>query len=163
MDDVIPRFTGAIVVTLIIAFILTILPLRPEWILFRPEWLALTFIHWGLVSPNKSSLVLAWFVGLMIDAVHGSILGQHALGLTIVLFLTLRMRSRLLLDSFVQQIFLLCLVLGSYLLINLWILGITGNSPEGWGYWMTVLTSLIVWPFYHYFLSFFQSTKKPFE
>ena len=32
-------------------------------------------------------------------------------GFTIVLFLTLRMRSRLLLDSFFQQLFLLCLVL----------------------------------------------------
>jgi len=163
MDEVIPRFTGAIILSLIIAFALTILPMHAEWVLYRPEWLALTFIHWGLVSPNKSNLFLAWFVGLMIDAVYGSVIGQHALGFTIVLFLTLRMRSRLLLDSFFQQLFLLCLVLGTYLLINLWILGITGNSPSGWGYWITVLTSLIAWPLYHYFLKIFHTTRKPFE
>ena len=163
MDEVTPRFFGAIILTLVIALTLTILPMRAEWVLYRPEWLALTFIHWGLVSPSKSSLLLAWFIGLMVDAIYGSIIGQHALGFTIVLFLTLRMRSRLLLDSFLQQLFLLFLVLGTYLLINLWILGITGNSPKSWGYWLTVLTSLIAWPIYHYFLSIFHSKRKPFE
>lgn len=163
MEEVNPRFRGAMILSLVIAFALTILPLRDQWVLYRPEWLALTLVHWGLVSPSKSSLLLAWFVGLMIDAVYGSIIGQHALGFTIVLFMTLRMRSRLLLDSFFQQMFLLFVVLGSYLLINLWILGITGNSPSGWGYWITVITSLIIWPLYHYFLGFFHAVKKPFE
>lgn len=163
MEEVTPRFTGAIIVSIIIAFALTILPMRPEWVLYRPEWIALTFIHWGLVSPNKSSLLFAWFVGLLIDAVYGSIIGQHALGFTIVLFLTLRMRSRLLLDSVFQQFFLVFLVLGTYLLINLWILGITGNSPKGWSYWLTVLTSLIVWPVYHSYLKVFHLNRKPFE
>jgi len=163
MDEVLPRFTGAIVLSLVIAFALTILPLSAEWVVFRPEWIALTFIHWGLVSPNKSSLLLAWFMGLMVDSLYGSIIGQHALGFTIVLFMTLRMRSRILLDSFFQQLFLLALVLGTYLLINLWILGITGNSPAGWSYWFTVLTSIVVWPIYHYFLRMFHSRKKPFE
>lgn len=163
MDEVSPRFTGAIVLSLIIAFALMILPLRAEWVLYRPEWLALTFVHWGLVAPRRSSLLLAWFVGLMIDSVYGSILGQHALGFTIILFMTLRMRSRLLVDSLFQQLFLLFLVLGCYLLINLWILGITGNSPDGWGYWLTVPMSLLAWPLYHFFLRIFHAQKKPFE
>ena len=163
MDEVTPRFAGAIIVSLIFAFVLTILPLRADLVIYRPEWLALTFIHWGLVAPSKSSLFLAWFVGLMVDALYGSILGQYSFGFTIVLFLTLRMRSRLLLDSFVQQLFLLSFVLGTYLLINLWILGITGNSPQGWGYWFTVITSILVWPLYHYFLRIFHSGRKSFE
>ena len=162
MDGVTPRFNGAIILSLVIAFVLTILPLNAQWIVFRPEWLALTLIHWALVSPAKSSFLLAWVVGLIVDALYGSIIGQHALGYTIVLFLTLRMRSRLLLNSFFQQIFLLCLVLGTYLLINLWILGFTGNSPKGWSYWLTVPTSALVWPIYHYFLGIFHSRKKSF-
>ncbi len=162
MEEVNPRFTGAVILSIVIAFALTILPIRDEWELFKPEWLALTFIHWGLVSPKKSSLILAWFVGLLVDSLYGSIIGQHALGFTILLFMTLRMRSGLLLDSIIQQLFLIFLVLGTYLLINLWILGITGNSPAGWGYWIAVLSSLIIWPFYHYFLGFFHAVKKPF-
>ena len=163
MEEVNTRFTGAVILSLVLAFALTILPIRDEWILYKPEWIALTFIHWGLVSPKNTSILLAWFVGLLVDSLYGSILGQHALGFTIVMFLTLRMRSRVMLDSFVQQIFLLFLVLGTYLLINLWILGFTGNSPAGWGYWTTVLTSLIIWPFYHYFLRIFHAVRRPFE
>lgn len=164
MENVTPRFNGAIILSLIIAFALTIIPLRESWLLWRPEWLALTLIHWGLVSPQKSSLLLAWFLGLLVDAIHGSILGQHALGFTIVLFMTLRMRPQVLfIDSFFQKLFIIFIVLGTYLLINLWIMGITGNSPSGWGYWLTVGSSLLIWPVYHYFLHVFHTQKKPFD
>lgn len=162
MESVSLRFSGAIILSLIIAFGLTILPLRESLILWRPEWIALTFVHWGLFAPKKSSLVLAWFAGLLVDAIHGSILGQHAFGFTIVMLITLRLRPRLLVDSFFHQMFVLFVVLGTYLLINLWILGVTGNSPEGWGYWLTVLSSMLVWFFYSFFLRVFHAKKKPF-
>lgn len=163
MEDILPRFKGAIILSLLIAFVLTILPLRDNWIILRPEWIALTLIHWALVTPSKTSLMVAWIAGLLVDVLYGSIIGQHALGFVIILIMSLRMRSRLLIDSTIQQLFLVFLVLGTYLLINLWILGITGSAPAGWDYWVTVITSLIIWPFYHYYLSFFHVIKKPFE
>ena len=163
MESVSLRFTGAIIVSLIIAFALSILPLREEWILFRPEWIALTLVHWALYLPKKSSLALAWFVGLLVDAIHGSILGQHAFGFAIVMLMTLRIRYRILVDSYFHQLFTLFVVLGTYLLINLWILGVTGNSPDGWGYWLTVATSMVIWPFYNSFLQIFHAKKKPFQ
>lgn len=164
MKDVSVRFNGAILLSLLIAFILSMLPISEEWKLWRPEWLALTFVHWGIGTPKKSSLVLAWFVGLLVDAIHGSVLGQHAFGFLLVLFITLRMRPRILIDSLFQQQFLLFLSLGAYLLINLWILGITGNTPSsGWSYWLTVLSSMIVWPLYHYYMHIFHARRKPFE
>ncbi len=162
MESVSLRFTGAIILSLVIAFALSILPLREAWVLLRPEWLALTLVHWALYTPKKSSLLIAWFIGLLVDAVHGSILGQHAFGFAIIMLMTLRIRSRILIDSFLHQMFLLFVVLGTYLLINLWILGVTGNSPSGWGYWLTVGSSMIIWPFYNYFLKLFHSKKKPF-
>ena len=164
MEKISLRFQGALVLSLVIALALTIFPLREEWVLWRPEWLALTIIHWGFVAPQKSSFILAWFFGLLLDAVHGSILGQHAFGFTIVLFMTLKMRPRILIDSFFQQFFIISIVLGTYLLVNLWILGITGNTPSsGWEYWLTVVSSLFVWPFYHYALHILHAKKKPFH
>lgn len=163
MKDVSIRFTGAVMLSFFIAFILTIIPVSESWSFWRPEWLALTIIHWGLVSPKKSSLITAWFLGLFYDVASSSGLGQHAFGLMLVLFITLRMRSRILKDSLFQQLFLLFIVLGSYLLINLWIMGITGNTPSGWNYWLTVVTSIVVWPFYHYYMHIYHAKKKPFE
>ncbi len=163
MESIQPKFTGAVILSFVIAFALTILPIRAELSLWRPEWLALTLVHWALVTPKKSSFVLAWVLGLFVDTIHGSILGQHALGFTIVLFMTMRMRPRILVDSLFQQVFIIFIVLGTYLLINLWILGFTGNSPiSGWGYWLTMASSIIIWPLYHYFLQIFHAKKKPF-
>lgn len=161
--DVSIRFTGAIILSLLVAFVLTILPVAEAWGHWRPEWIALVLVHWGLVLPKKSSLVLACFVGLLLDVIQGSILGQHAFGLLLVLFITLRMRSRILNDSLFQQLFLLFLALGSYLLINLWILGITGSTPSGWGYWLKVVSSMLVWPVFHYYMHIYHARKKPFE
>ena len=158
-----PRFTGAIVLSLVIAFALMLIPIPEDWSVWRPEWIALTLIHWGMVSPKNASLMIAWFIGLLIDALQGSVLGQHALGYSIVLFMTLRMSPRMLVTGFFQQLFLLSIVLGTYLLVNLWILGITGNTPPGWSYWYTVLSSLLIWPIYHYYLQIFHEKKKHFD
>ncbi len=163
MNEVSIRFTGAMMLSLLVAFVLTILPIPEKWSLWRPEWLALTLMHWGLLAPKKSSLLLAWFLGLLLDVIQGTVLGQHAFGLMLVLFITLRMRPRILKDSLFQQLFLLFISLGSYLLINLWILGITGNTPPGWSYWLTVISSLLVWPLYHYYMHIYHARKKPFE
>ncbi len=163
MNEVSIRFTGAMMLSLLVAFVLTILPVPEKWSLWRPEWLALTLMHWGLLAPKKSSLLLAWFLGLLLDVIQGTVLGQHAFGLMLVLFITLRMRPRILKDSLFQQLFLLFISLGSYLLINLWILGITGNTPPGWSYWLTVISSLLVWPLYHYYMHIYHARKKPFE
>jgi len=162
MENISLRFTGAIILSLIVAFALSLLPLREDWGLLRPEWIALTLVHWALYVPKKASLLMAWFAGLFVDSIHGSILGQHAFGFIILTLMTLRIRPRIVVDSFLHQMFVLFLVLGTYLLVNLWILGFTGNSPEGWGYWFTVLTSMAAWPLYNYFLKIFHAKKKPF-
>lgn len=163
MENTVLRFTGAILLSLLIALALTILPLSEDWKLWRPEWIAMTLIHWTLLLPKKMSLLLAWFMGLLVDALYGSILGQHAFGYTLIVFMALRLRPRLLVDSFLHQIFLLTLTLGTYLLINLWILGVSGNTPEPWVYWTPVISSVIVWPLYHYLLSRLFTEQKTFD
>lgn len=152
MEYISVRFTGAILVSFLLALALTILPLSEEWKMWRPEWVAMTLVYWGLLLPKKTSLLVAWFVGLLVDVIYGSTFGQHALGFTLVLFMVDRLRPRLLADSFIHQQFLLILSLGTYLLINLWILGISGNTPEAWVYWFPIASSVIVWPIYHYLL-----------
>ena len=159
MGNITPRFTGAVLLSVIVAIMLTMLPLEERWALYRPEWIALTIIHWSLVAPNRIGFVMAWIAGLLLDALYGSIIGQHALGFTIVIFMSMRMRTRLVVDNIFQQFLILFLVLGTYMLVNLWILGITGNAPQGWGYWTPVVASILVWPFYHYFMKIYHSRK----
>jgi rod shape-determining protein MreD len=163
MGNVTPRFAGAVMLSIIVALMLTMIPMREEWLMYRPEWLALTLIHWSLMAPSRMSFIVAWVAGLLLDVLYGSIIGQHALGFTIVVFMSMRMRTRLVVDNIFQQFLILFLVLGTYMLVNLWILGVTGDAPQGWIYWSPVIVSLFVWPFYHYFMRVYHSRKKPFD
>ena len=98
-----PRFPGAVLVTLLIAVILTIIPLNETLAVWRPEWIALTLIHWALLIHDRVSLLLAFTLGLVIDTLYGSILGQHALGYTLITYLAVRLGLRMNPEAFFQQ------------------------------------------------------------
>ena len=152
MESYIPRFRGAVIASILFALVLTLLPMPEALLKWRPEWVALTLVHWVLVLPKKVGIVIAWFTGLILDALYTSSLGQHALGLTIIVFIMLRLRLRINPFTLSHQLTVLLIALGSYLLINLWVLGFTGNAPLAWMYWLSLLASLIVWPLYHWVL-----------
>jgi rod shape-determining protein MreD len=156
-----PRFPGAVLVTLLIAVILTIIPLSEPLAAWRPEWIALTLIHWALVIHDRASLFLAFALGLIIDTLYGSLLGQHALGFTLITYLAVRLGLRMNPEAIFQQAALLGAVLVLYLLINLWMQGVTGGKgSNNWLYWTPLLSSIVIWPFYRLLLGYFQTQRK---
>lgn len=152
MESYVPRFRGAVIISILLAIILTLLPIPEELLKWRPEWVALTLVHWALVLPKKMGIIIAWFTGLLLDVLYVSSLGQHALGLTIIVFITLRLRLRINPYTLMHQLTVLLVALGSYLLINLWVLGFTGSTPVAWIYWLSLAGSLIAWPIFHWVL-----------
>lgn len=155
-----PRFPGAVIITLLIALILSIIPMGSleTW---RPEWLALTLVHWGLVIQDRVSLVMAFCAGLVMDALMGAVLGQYALGYILATYLAVRLGLRMTPEAFLQQIALLGVSLGLYMLFNLWILRVTGEgSVGGWLYWAPLISSVIIWPVYHSLLGYFHVQRK---
>lgn len=156
-----PRFPGAVIVTLLIALVLSIIPLGESLTFWRPEWIALTLVHWAVIIHDRISLILAFCVGLVIDALHGSLLGQHALGFVLVTYLAVRLGLRMTPEAFLQQIVLLVTSLGLYMLVNLWIQRVTGHGPiGGWLYWAPLISSVIIWPVYHALLGYFHVQRK---
>lgn len=155
-----PRFPGAVLVTLLIAIILTIIPLNEQMNAWRPEWIVLTLVHWGLVIQDRTSLVITFLVGLAVDTLYGSMLGQHALGFVLVTYIAVRLGLRMSPESFLQQIALLSAVLVLYLLSNLWTQGVTGNSGGGLLYWASLFSSVLIWPVYHALLGYFHVQRK---
>ena len=157
------RFTGAMLVSIILAFVFLLMPLSDTLLLWRPEWVALTFIYWCLTLPKKVSIFVAWFAGLFMDILFGSILGQHAFTMIIVVFMSLRLLPRISQNILWHQYALIALVLGTYLLLNLWIMAATGNNPATWHYWLPLLSSLIIWPIYSWLLSWFRVERGRFD
>lgn len=149
MEQLTLRFPGAISFSLLFALILSIIHLPGTLQSWRPEWVALAVIHWGILFPRESSYLHAFVSGLLLDSLLGSLLGQHALGFVIVHFIAVRMGERIIPKTFSQHFFLVFICIGTYMLVNLWVLGITKEKPSDWSYWYPLLSSVLAWPVVH--------------
>jgi len=139
---------GVLVVvgSLVLAFALTILPL-PTWLaIIRPEWVALTLIYWCMALPSRVGVGVAWTTGLFLDVLRGGLLGQQALSLCVIAFITLKLYQRIRVAPLWQQAFSILVLIVLHQLLNLWIRGITGQPPHSWDYWLPSISSMLIWP-----------------
>jgi rod shape-determining protein MreD len=135
-----------IVLSFAIAFLLASIPL-PLWIgRFRPDWLSLALIYWCMALPQRVNVGTGWFIGLILDAAKDTLLGQHALALAVVAFLTVRTHRRIRVLPVWQQ----ALSVLSFLFINqvlvFWINGIIGYPPHDWWFLAPALGGMLFWP-----------------
>ena len=132
--------------SLLIAFLLTALPL-PNWANhWRPAWVALVLIYWCMALPCRIGIGIAWCSGLMLDVQQGALLGQNALGLALIAYFIIQTHKRFRIFPLVQQSCLIGFIIIFYLLISSWVRGIMGIPPQTWTYWMPAFTSMILWP-----------------
>jgi rod shape-determining protein MreD len=136
----------AIVGTFLVAILLTLLPM-PVWTVWlRPAWVMMVLIYWAMVVPYQVSIGTAWIVGILLDVLNGTLLGEHAVALTVVTYFVLRMHAQLRMYPMLQQglwVFLFALI---YQLILYCIQGVIGELPKTWLYWSSSVTSMLLWP-----------------
>jgi len=137
---------GVIVFTFIFALLLTVIPL-PDWALtLRPDWVGLVLIYWCMALPDRVGVTTGWFMGLMVDLLTGTLLGQHALSLTVVAYVTLNFHQRLRLVPVWQQSLTILVLLVLHQLLSLWISRIIGRPGVPWHFWTPSLLGMIIWP-----------------
>ena len=135
-----------LVVSLILAVVLTLVPL-PTWMdAFRPYWVALVMAYWILESDHLHSLGAAFVIGLSLDFVTGTLLGQHALSLLIWVYLLLVLRPRIRFAPPGRQAFFMLALLLNDRVVQLWILWLAGAGVPGVGYWTSPLVGAALWP-----------------
>lgn len=155
-----PRGFWVIWSTFFLAMVLMLIPL-PEWArIYQPQWAALVLIYWCLALPERVGVGTAWTLGLMIDVLTGTLLGQHALGLSIVAYLTLKMYQRLRVFPMWQMALSIMVLVAMQQMVSLWVLGIIGTPPDTWKYWFSSVTSLLLWPWVYLFL---RNTRRAFQ
>ena len=138
---------GVIVVTFVIALLLTVAPL-PEWARYlRPDWVGLVLIYWCLAVPDRVGVGTGWSVGLLVDLLTGSLLGQHAMALTIVAYLTLKLHLRVRLFPVWQQALTVLVLLILHQLLSLWVSRFIGRPGPPMYYWAPSLAGMFIWPF----------------
>lgn len=135
-----------ILITFIIALLLTIMPL-PDWLRYaRPDWVGLVLIYWCLAVPDRVGVNTGWLTGLLVDLLTGTLLGQHALSLTVVAWLTLKFHQRMRLFPVWQQAVTVMVLLIVHQLLALWISRIIGHPSAPWYVWMPAITGMLIWP-----------------
>ncbi len=132
--------------SLVVALILQLIRL-PEWLAAaRPIWVALFLAYWALREPRISTLFSGFVAGLALDVLFGSALGQHALGMVIVVYLVERLRSIFVLFPLWQATFALIPVWAVYCFLMFWIDGATQHQANPWLRWLPVLSTTLFWP-----------------
>lgn len=135
-----------VVPTLIIALMLEMFPL-PDWAQsFRPDWVTLVLIYWAMAIPEQIGVTMAWVFGLLLDVTQGAILGQHAIGLVLVVYLVHLQYLRLRVFSLVQQAIVVFVLLMIKQLLVLWVSGIVGQAPDAGSYFLPSFVGALIWP-----------------
>ena len=144
MTDRAPRLL--IIASLAAALVLQLIELPYVLAVLRPMFVPLVLVYWVMVIPQPTGLFSAWLVGLMLDVLLGSVLGQHALGLTVMVFITLQVRGILTLYPIWQEALALMPIWFVYLFLMFWIDGATGHRADPWLLWLPLLTTGPCWP-----------------
>ena len=136
----------AIVATLCVAMLLMILPM-PEWARpFRPQWVTLVLLYWAIALPHRIGVGSGFIAGIVLDVLTGTLLGQHALGLSIVTFIAIQLHQRIRVFPFWQQSLGILVLLVIEHLLALWVMGATRGVTPGMVYWMVPLIGALLWP-----------------
>lgn len=130
----------------IAALALSAFPLPAPWSGWWPAWVPLLAMYWCLTLPGRTGMVGAWLSGLALDVLTGALLGQHALALALVAYLTLRSHRQVRVFHAGQQAILVGLCLLLYLAVIFSVRYLTGTPPWHWSFWTPALSGMICWP-----------------
>lgn len=135
-----------VLVTFVVALMLSITPM-PEWAApYRPDWVALTLIYWSIRLPKTYGVGTAWIVGIVMDVAQGTLLGQHAIALSLVAYLTVKFHLQLRVFPASQMAATVLGLLAVYQFILFWVNGVADVAAAPATYWWPVITGGLLWP-----------------
>ncbi len=132
---------------------LTIIPL-PSWLeAIRPQWTTLVLVYWVMALPERFGIGKAWMTGAGLDIVSTGLLGQQALSLAVIAYLTQKIYRRIRVFPLWQQAIPVMILVALHMMLILWINGMAGiEHHREWTYWLPVFSSMLMWPVIFVFL-----------
>jgi len=138
--------TVVVTCSFVLALLLTALPV-PDWAAtWRPAWVALVLIYWCMAVPGRIGVLVGWMVGLFLDVLTGTLLGQHAMALAVIAYITHTSYRRIRVLSPWQQAVSVFGLVFVYQMLVLWVTGIQGNPVAAASFWTSPLISMVLWP-----------------
>ena len=139
-----PASVSFIVLTLALALLFNLLP----WGTMAgvPDLTATVLAFWCIHQPRRVGIGIAWSLGLLLDVGSGALLGQYALGYSVLAFLAFAVHRRILWFPPWQQALHVLLLLLSTQLLTLVIRISAGADFPGWSYFAGSFICAALWP-----------------
>ncbi|GMU43537.1 MAG: rod shape-determining protein MreD [Xanthomonadales bacterium] len=128
------------------ALLFALLPLPTSLAVMKPMLLALVLAYFALEAPEVAGLGHAFLFGLAADVLYGGLLGEHALRMVILVYLTLRFRHRLRFFPIWQQAGAVFALLLNDRVLDLWIRLLSGSAWPPLLFWLSPPIGMAVWP-----------------
>jgi rod shape-determining protein MreD len=107
--------------SLFAAILFMLIPL-PDWAaLSRPDFISLVLMYWWLAHPEKVGVYTGFLMGLLLDVMYGSLLGQHAIGCVFIAWLFVKQHQRIRVLPLPQQAMMVFFALLLKQFISFWI------------------------------------------
>ena len=146
MDRSSNRSSIILYATFLAALILQVFPL-PLWAhQARPDIPLLVLIYWSMALPDRIGIFAAVVLGIIVDALTSSLLGQHALAYALAVYVVLIMHKRLRLLPMWQQALTVLVILYIERLVAALILGVTDGLLPDMLFWLSPLIGMFLWP-----------------
>ena len=143
----------AIILSFLVALILSVYPLPMDMRWWRPEFVLVVAIYWILFMPLTVSFTLLCLLGLFQDLLEGVPFGQHSLGLVIVAYICILSYQRVRNFSLPRQSAWVFVLVGIAQLTDNWVQGMAGQPLSGIQFLYPAITSALLWPLCTWWLS----------
>jgi len=132
--------------TTLFALIISSAPASQTLLEFSPFWVLLFFIYWLINFPAKGRFFLALILGVLIDILHGDILGQNALALILSSAFIVNVKQSFYVSNLSTQQVYVFSAASIYLSLILLVHILTQGFNFSYYLLFTPLTSALFWP-----------------
>jgi len=147
-------FTWSII---LLSIILTIIPLPDLINSFRLPWLMMTVIYFSIFNVSLIGVLSAWLAGLILDLMAGGLMGENAMILSIISYLSYRFRFQIRVYPIWQIMVVVLIFLSLGELLSLWIQGVSGAMNLSIIEWINISIAVIIWPLFMGFIQKMES------
>ena len=147
-------FTWSII---LLSIVLTIIPLPDLINSFRLPWLMMTVIYFSIFNVALIGVFSAWLSGLILDLMAGGLMGENAMILSVISYLSYRFRFQIRVYPIWQIMVVVLLFLSLGELLSLWIQGVSGTMDLSVTEWINISIAVIIWPLFMGFIQKMES------
>ena len=133
---------------MLLTTMMTIMPLPDFFHGIRIEWVSLAIIFFSMMNVSLMGVIAAWTIGLLLDLLQGGLLGENALILSIISYLSYRFRFQVRVYPDWQLMIVTLFFLSFGNLISLWIRGFSGRMLFVTEEWVSLFIAALIWPIF---------------